>query len=346
MKRAAWVFVVLACAGAQTSRDAYRAAYRAWRTADPTLEQDAASAGPAFRTRAEQASALAAAYGAAKSEYLQQAASAEENRAGWLTTPPQAISPMLDENAVALAASEDRTVKRTMDSFAADPDAGIRELRGMLGREDAALTALTAAMAQRRRAADDLKKANTSLAETELAALDAYKTVDLSVKEAGSDAGAETVAWGDYYHLLSEAGGGATGAPATTSAVPKAVVVPLPLLRYTGAWIFPAQGGLYHGAQPEFVDLVVHEDNGHATGTLFARFKLPPGSTGDPELRFDFAGDFQATRNQKFQLTTSENATGTIELIPGPAFNLIEINFQTEAKPGKVRQGNFILVKK
>jgi hypothetical protein len=103
---------------------------------------------------------------------------------------------------------------------------------------------------------------------------------------------------------------------------------------------------MFHGAQPEFVDLVVHEQNGHADGTLFARFKLPPGSTADALVRFDFQGDFGATATQRFALVTSDQAHGTIELIPGPAFNLLEVNFQTDPQANKIRIGNFILVKK
>ena len=83
-----------------------------------------------------------------------------------------------------------------------------------------------------------------------------------------------------------------------------------------------------------------------ASGTLFGRFKLSPGGPADPELRFDFSGDFKNTRNQTFALETSDGARGAIELIPGPAFNLLEVNFQTEARAGKIRQGNFVLVKK
>jgi hypothetical protein len=43
---------------------------------------------------------------------------------------------------------------------------------------------------------------------------------------------------------------------------------------------------------------------------------------------------------------TSDGANGTIELIPGSAFNLLEVNFTTDPRPGKVRQGNVVLVKK
>jgi hypothetical protein len=63
-------------------------------------------------------------------------------------------------------------------------------------------------------------------------------------------------------------------------------------------------------------------------------------------LRFDFTGEFQPSRRQVFNLVTAEGAKGTIELIPGPAFNLLEVNFQTEPKPGKVRDADVVLVKK
>ena len=93
------------------------------------------------------------------------------------------------------------------------------------------------------------------------------------------------------------------------------------------------------------MDVTVHEENGHATGTFFGRFKLPPGSTGDPVLRFEFSGDFRATFNQTFTVTTSDGATGTIDLIPAGAFNLIEVNFSTAIKAGKIHQGDMLLLK-
>ena len=92
--------------------------------------------------------------------------------------------------------------------------------------------------------------------------------------------------------------------------------------------------------------MVLREENGQARGTLFARFKLPQGSRGDPTVRFDFEGEFQSARNQSFALMTSNGAKGSVELIPGPAFNLLEVSFTTEDKPGTVRQGNFLLIKK
>jgi hypothetical protein len=123
-------------------------------------------------------------------------------------------------------------------------------------------------------------------------------------------------------------------------------VTPLPLARYVGGWTYPIVNGLFHGLEPQSVDLEVHVDKGHATGTFSARFKLPPGSKEDPALRFEFSGDLQATRTQVFSLTTSDGTKGSVELIPGNAFNLLEVNFQTELKPGKIRFGDVLLVKK
>jgi hypothetical protein len=145
-----------------------------------------------------------------------------------------------------------------------------------------------------------------------------------------------------------------TGAPNATA--PRAApagsrpivssVPSLPLVRYTGAWAFPAVSGLYHGTHPEFIELFVNEENGHVKGTVFGRFKLPPGSTGDPVLRLTFEGDFKNTRNQTFDLQTISGAKGTIELIPGPGFNLLEVNIRTDPKPGQIAQVNALLIKK
>ncbi len=176
------------------------------------------------------------------------------------------------------------------------------------------------------------------------------------MKDASAEIAREAAAWAEYYRKMGEgAQGVAAPITAVTPGAPAAVlnnpivapptITPLPLSRYVGAWTFPIKG-LYHGAEPEFIDVLVHEDNGHVKGTAFARFKLPPGNTGDPVLRFDFAGDFQPTRNQVFNLVTTDGAKGTIELIPGSAFNLLEVNFQTESRPGKIRQADIVLVKK
>lgn len=91
---------------------------------------------------------------------------------------------------------------------------------------------------------------------------------------------------------------------------------------------------------------MVREANGHCDGRMVARFVQPPGSSTDPVLRFEFSGEFKSSRVQTFDLQTSDGSKGTIDLIPGSAFNLLEINVQIAAKPGKVSQVNVILIKK
>jgi hypothetical protein len=347
MKRAAFLIFVV-CAFAQTTRDPYRLAYREWRVADPALERDAGATGGDLAARAAKVAAGAANYGSARAEFLKQTVAEQTQKLAWLETPPDAPSAMTLESASTLIAAESKAVKRTMDTFANDSDPGIRELRTKLAQEGAAADALNAAMEKRRRAAEAVKTANGAVAESQLKASDQAMVVETDANQAVEQSGQETAAWAQYYDLLAKVVRPRSPAPAAPRAPAAAptVVTPLPLIRYTGEWTFPPAGGLYHGVQPESVDLVVHEENGHATGTLSARFKLPPGTTGDPVLRFDFTGDFKNTRNQVFNLTTSEGATGTLELIPGPAFNLLEVNFQTEPKPNKVRQGNVVLLKK
>ena len=82
------------------------------------------------------------------------------------------------------------------------------------------------------------------------------------------------------------------------------------------------------------------------SGTMNVRFKLPAGSNENPEIRLTFAGDTKSSRIQKLDLMTSDGAKGAIQLIPGTAFNLLEVNFLTEPQPGKIHMGNFVLVKK
>jgi hypothetical protein len=191
--------------------------------------------------------------------------------------------------------------------------------------------------------------------------------VSASLKQTAQQTEQVGTLWAGYYRTLSDGVRGImsrepapvpsaapAGAPTVAAAPPATAapalrtrsITPLPLSRYVGAWVYPTQGAQYHGIEPEFVDLIVRDENGQAKGILFARFKLAQGSPTDPIVRFDFEGAFQPTRNQSFALVTSNDAKGSVELIPGPAFNLLEVSFTTEDKPGTVRQGNFLLIKK
>lgn len=348
------IFLLVVCAFAAVSRDAYREAYRSWREADPNLERDAAAAGPAFRADIDRVASEAAQYIAARAAYLTESAAAQEQALAWLNQE-RGSGPAASAEAARIVTSQIAAVRHSLDTYGNDPDPGIQQVRTMLARENVALVSLATVMAD---AGTSVEQANAATALEQSARLKALTQVQDSVaaikqqvaavKQEGSD-------WAEYYRKLSDAARAETPAPVTPVPVtpaaapapepapPTVSITPVPLARYTGAWVFPASNGLFHGPPPEFIDLVVHEENGRATGTLFARFKV----TGvDPVLRFDFSGPFQKTRNQTFDLQTSDGAKGTIELIPGPAFNLLEINFLTEFKAGKVQKGNAVLVKK
>jgi hypothetical protein len=121
---------------------------------------------------------------------------------------------------------------------------------------------------------------------------------------------------------------------------------PVPLSRYTGEWVYPPRGGQFFRFEPAAVELSVKEQGGSLTGTLNARFKLPAGSSEDPNLSLSFSGVITGARIQALSLETSDGAKGILELIPGGAFNLLEVNLRTEVRPGKLSFANFVVIKK
>lgn len=349
MKRVLPFTMLMVLAFADVGREAYRDAYRAWREAGPTLERDAAAASPAFGADADRVARQAAKYAASRAAFLSQSAGEMQQKLGWLEQAP-AQSPGLSQGAdTQVIASETTSVRHSLAAYGNDPDPGIQQVRNMLQRENLALGSLSSALADGRKAAEAVKSAAAAEEQARLKALNAYRDAVAALTQEAGESNREGAAWAEYYRKLSDsARAPAAAAPPSPVASPAprqpaVPITPLPLARYTGPWTFPAINGLFHGPQPELVELMVTENNGRAEGTLVARFK---GTGGDPVLRFNFSGEFKNMRNQTFNLETTDGAKGTIELIPGPAFNLLEINFQTEPRPGKVQQGNVVLVKK
>jgi len=359
VRRAGLFALVAVLCLAQRARDGYRGAYSAWRQTDPNLERESSAGGDAVAQRADRMAAEAAKSAAARKAFLEgtlgdQAQYISILEIGAVSPEPAATSTRVDAQFIA---AETARVARTIDTFANDPDKGIQQLRQALARERLALDALAAAVAERKKSADAVDAATAASGQAHTKALEQSRAMLEGLKDAVAGTAHEAETWAEYYRKLGEgAGGAATPITVVPPGVPPATVnnpapappsiTPVPLARYVGAWTYPQSNGMYHGAQPEFIDVVVYEENGHAKGTVFGRFKLPPGSNGDPVLRFDFSGDFQPTRNQVFNLVTADGAKGTVELIPGPAFNLLEVNFQTERKEGKIRQADVVLVKK
>ncbi len=129
-----------------------------------------------------------------------------------------------------------------------------------------------------------------------------------------------------------------------TAAAATSVQPPVPLARYTGSWGWTQGVSTYSGEPPTMFDVIVKVDNGQVQGMVSAAFIV--GRTREPSVRFTFNGPLQATRNQVFSLKTNDGITGTVELIPGPAFNLLEVKFNLDAAPRKVSTSDVTLLKK
>ena len=351
------------------SSEAQQEAYRQWRAADPNLERDAASAGATLGARADKVAAEAAKYFSLRKDYLEGRA-ADARRGASLLEPINVAADALP-NLDRFLSAQDTILKSTIDTVARDPDRAIQQLRASLERERAAMAAIGTALKDSEKSQEAVAQTGRMAEDARAKASEGYRKLATSFQESGELADKSAGAWAAYYRALSDAARGAT-APVTSSgpALPLAgrepaavepakpadsnvapapaahLAPPLPLVRYVGAWTYPTMGAHYHGLQPASAELVVREENGQASGTLTARFRLPPGSTDNPAVRFDFAGTFGSARAQKFALTAASEVTGTLELIPGPAFNLLEVNFNIDDKPGMIRQGNFLLIKK
>jgi hypothetical protein len=357
MKNPLGICLLMCCATGvigQTGRNAYRQAYDVWQQAQANLERDAGTGGAAQIAQADRAAAAAASFEATRSAYLKSVGQDAEQRRQLLQTPATRSSPDLASPAVAdLAARELQTVTRAMASFATDTDRGIQQLRQSLERERVALAALTDTIQARQKTVAVTSETTAALEQARTKAAQALGDQAAQLTQAVARIEMEGAAWADYYEKLAQAIQVANAPPPpvniTTNATtaPRNVSIPgVPLARYVGAWTYPTVNGIFHGVQPESVELEVHEQNGHADGTLLGRFKPSPGSVTDPSVRFAFQGDLGGTAIQKFTLFTSDGIRGTLELIPGPAFNLLEVNFQTDPQANKIRSGNFILVKK
>ena len=336
---------------AQTGREGYREAFDAWQQAHAHLERDAGTGGTALVQQADRAASAASIFETIRANYLKSAAQEAAQRRQLLQAAPTLPPANLAPPAVAATVTRElQTVTRAIARFAEDKDRGIQQLRTSLERERDALTALNASIQTREKTVAAIAEAGAVLEQARAKTAEAFGDQASQLTQTVTQIEKENAAWTAYYEKLTQTIQIASVVPArlnSAPAAPRTEPVPsVPLARYVGAWTFPNVNGIFHGARPEFVDLVVHEQNGHADGTLFGRFTLPAGSAGDPLVRFDFAGDFGTSASQRFQLVSSDGMHGTVELIPGPAFNLLEVNFLIDPQPNKIRSGNFILVKK
>jgi len=353
-------FVAAAILGGQT-RDAYEQPYRDWRELDPNLERNAGKAGDALTPRAEKVAAAAGKYVAARKVFY-------DAQRATLTQALDALQPFelpVETEAAKTAESylsvQETSLTSSISVFGSDPDRGIQQLRQALEKERAALVALRSAIKSRETAADAAKQTSQSAERARNGAADQIKAIAASFEQSSQDAAQLAEAWPAYYRALatgargpgvgdttpapairpsSSAPSAPPSVPATTGRVNSAV----PISRYIGSWSFLPGVSKYHGLPPISFDVFVREEGGQFFGTVNARF-IVTGSA-DPAVRFDFSGPLQAARYQAFPLQTSEGAKGTVELIPGNAFNLLEVNYALDGAPAKVRESDVILVKR
>jgi hypothetical protein len=375
MRRVLLPVVLTVSLAGQTGRDAYRQAYDTWRQAQANLEADAATGSAAQVAQADRSAAAAASFQATRLAYFKSSIENATQRRQILQSPAIRSSPGLMPPSVAgIAATELQSVTRAIAKFATDQDRGIQQLRQSMERERVALAALTETIQARQKAVAATSAAAEALEKARIRAADAFRDQGSQLSNTVSQMESEGPAWAAYYDKLAEAIQNVNAPPAavpspatvSSSVTPAAApadtpaissnanspllrntsISPVPLVRYVGEWMYPKLNGVFHGIQPDSVELEVHEKDGHAGGTIEAKFKPSPGGPGDSSIKFTFEGDIAATPTQRFPLTTSDGTSGTIELIPGPAFNLLEVVFQTDAPANKIRIANFILVKK
>lgn len=405
---------------AQSSREAYRDAFRAWRDADPPLESDAARAGAGWAQRTAAAGALAARYTAARAEFLRAAVADVNQSLAWLRNarqpPDPEIAPAVDMQTTISASTA--LVSMQISTYAGDPDPTLVPLRQALERERSALVALSSAMSERQRAASRVVSAGIAAEQARAQAMQPYQSMASALTDVAAGTDQEAQAWAEYYRKLGDSaqvpvsvavpagngevrinnparrgdgavpvnpgqGGAGPGPAGQGAAGPGAVAQGNPALggvavvphinnpavgapelsarvnnpppiappatvtsRYAGNWTFPTVGGMYHGPRPQSVALVLQEAGGQLSGTLQVRFAPFGDVKTASDLRFEFSGMAVAGRVQSLPLVTSEGAKGKIDLIPGPAFNLLEVNFYTDRQAGKVSQGNVLLIRK
>jgi hypothetical protein len=347
MKRSFVILVLVGCALAQEPRDAYQEAFRSWRRADTALETDAATAKEALGIRADKVSAEAAKYMAARNGLLDFLREATQEKARSLEPLLIAAPPDLVSRTEANVSTESTAASSSMAAIGSDPDRGLQRLRQSLESERSALLALTSAMAVRRGAMAGVAQTSEAAELARTRVVEHYQTLVTGLEAAVQQSDQQAAEWTAYYKVLADGARGIipSGVPGRPSIQTRGIT-PVPLSRYIGEWTYPRLNPLFSGPEPQFAELVVREDNRRAAGTLTVRFKLPPGSSLDPGLHGDFTGTFENVRNQVFSLETNDGGKGKIELIPGPAFNLLEVNLTIEPRPGKVQQANFLLVKK
>jgi hypothetical protein len=370
------ITTMITTTSAQSSRDAYRDAFKAWRQGDSNLERDAATSTD-LSSRTDADAAAAARFTTARAAYLRAAVAQNNASMQWLTSARLAPEPDLASavDLQRLVAQSTEQVATQIKTYADDSDPALQPVRQALSRERSALVALSGAINDRQTAATKAAGALIIVEQARVRALEPFQAMAGALEGEASGMDQEALAWAEYYRKLAEETRAAVTSTAPTSTTPSPTTVggvrinnpagnanpagntaPRPNnpavapstgnlgSRFVGSWAYQ-MGGLYHGPEPDVVNVVVKEEGGMLTGTVDARFWPFSDIRTVTSLHFEFSGTPGTGRVQSFPLVTADGAKGSIELIPGPAFNLLEINFYTDRVPGKMTYGNMLLLR-
>ena len=212
-------------------------------------------------------------------------------------------------------------------------------------RERVALAALTDTIQARQKAVAATSAASAALEQARAKTAAAFGGQTSQFSQTVAQMEMEGAAWAGYYDKLAEAIQIANAPPPAAPCChdehpderrprPRRAMLPFRRFRWFATWAtwtYPMVNGIFHGAQPESVELEVHEKNGHVDGTAggaiqAARRAVPTTLWSGSSLR----ATSPRRRLRSSRLMTSDGTPGAIELIPGPAFNLLEVNFQTD----------------
>lgn len=337
------LLVIAACAAsAQTQspvstlereRLAYFQAYRVWRESDPNLERDLAGAPAAdMRLRIDKARARALAYTKARAQYYETTLNGYNAVIATLGDGNQALE--LEDITASIKAHQAALARQTasvaaqLRAFDGEEDKTLQ--RQAVDRQWGALTSLQHNLADQLDQLAEASKGNSDSSRLRVLLLRHYQAAAALLRQEIGFTRQEGALWQSYYDSLSRAldNRRSVQTPAASSARAPA---PSP---WAGDFSYQKLNvKSYFGAQPEAAQLQVTVTDQFVQGYYRARYKLPKGVHGSPEIAFSFAGPLAPGTRQKFPLRDSEGLSGIVE-IRSLAANMVEVVWN-RSTPGK-----------
>jgi hypothetical protein len=316
----------------EQKRLAYYKAYRTWREADPNLEHDLATAAASgLHRRIAEARSKALAYTRARMDYYNELLAGYSAVIAKLGDPSQPLE--LDDAIAGLKAHQAALAKQTaamsreLKALENDPQKTLQKQAA--DRQWGALAGLQTKLAEQLRQLEETVASSAASGRLRVLLLRHYQAAAALLRQETGFTRQEGALWQAYYDSLARALGNhrrpAETAPAPTASKPVRRAAPTtrepaaPVhgdsARWAGDWTYrKLKTKTYFGARPEFAKLQVTLINGFAQGYYTARYKLPKGVEGSPDVAFSFGGKLIAGDRQRFPLRSADGLTGTIEI--------------------------------